>query len=169
LKRWGLVIALLLSLGANVGILATFAFLRTRPPLRQQQPAPVEANRQIQRLANRLGLEGETRRRFVLRQRQFFEETAGLRREIGDVNRELRREITRAAPDPQRIDRLVAESAETFAALEKAMVDHVSDSRALLDPGQERKFLDFIKRLRGGPFAARWRIPPNQGGAPRNP
>lgn len=168
MKRWGLVIALLLSLGANVGILATFAFLRARPPLRQPA-APVEANRQIQRLADRLGLEGETRRRFVLRQRQFFEETAGLRREIGDVNRELRREITRTAPDPQRIDRLIAESAATFAALEKAMVDHVRESRALLDPGQERKFLNFVKRLRGGPFAARWRIPPNQRGAPREP
>ncbi len=78
MKRWWIVIALLLSVGVNVGILATLATrkLASSPPPSADGPAPPplreEAREEeggsfprVHRLADRLGLEGEQRRRFV--------------------------------------------------------------------------------------------------------
>ena len=77
--RWWLVIGLLLSVGLNVGILATIAARwpgpppprEGRPPQEGQNPANPNANPNIDpvprlgRLADRLKLEGDQRRKFL--------------------------------------------------------------------------------------------------------
>ncbi|HXO19892.1 MAG TPA: periplasmic heavy metal sensor [Thermoanaerobaculia bacterium] len=158
MKRWWLVIALLLSLGVNVGILATVATSRLRPapppamaPNAQQPPAA----ERLARLADRLGLEGPARERFIDLQRSFFLESGRNRMRLQEVYRQLRRELVSPVPDRQRIDRLVDESSRLYLAIERATTEHVLASRALLDPTQERIFLNLLRQMRPGrgPFA----------------
>ena len=156
MRRWGLALALLLSLGVNVGILATLAVrragLQERPRPQELRPIPPGAGEEmpprVLRLADRLGLEGEQRRRFVRLQGQLFAETVGLRTEQGEIFRELRRELTAPEPDPRKIEELTRASARAHLALQQAMAKNVAATREILDPGQERLYLDIISRLR---------------------
>jgi Spy/CpxP family protein refolding chaperone len=182
-RRWGLALALLLSLGVNIGILATLAVRRGAgaPPDRpgrpeEPRPLPPETGgeaepRRVLRLADRLGLEGEQRRRFVRLHGRFFVETMRLRMEQAETFRELRRELTAPEPDRRRIEELTRASARAHLALQEAMAKNVIAARELLDPDQERLYLDIISRIRppglaGEPDRPR-RPPPRQPRRPR--
>jgi len=155
----------------NIGILATLAVRHgARPPDRprpEEPPPPSDIGEgtplRVVRLADRLGLEGEERRRFMQLQGRFFAETVRLRTEQEETLRELRRALTAPEPDRQRIEELTRASARTHLALQQAMVRNVLATREILDPDQERIFLDIISRLR----------PPGLGGqqqgGPRRP
>ncbi|HEV7786074.1 MAG TPA: hypothetical protein VGQ28_12100, partial [Thermoanaerobaculia bacterium] len=83
MKRWWLVIVLLLSLGLNVGILAAVAARRLGPGgpgakaagAANQPPDPLP---RLPQLANRLGLEGVERRKFLDIQWNLYQETSHL-------------------------------------------------------------------------------------------
>lgn|GEM_PF-688337 len=169
MKRWWLVIVLLLSLGVNVGIVAALVGHRwageatqkggdkeaERLPEERQGPQPggqnEEVPQRIVRLANQLGLEGDQRKKFISLQGSFFADTLRLRTDQAETQRELRRALGAPVPDQARIDSLLQESGNTFTALEKAMTTNVLESRKLLKPDQERKFLKLLARLRLGP------------------
>lgn len=147
MRRWWLVIALVLSLGMNLGLL--LALVIGSPAFNQQQQAimrPAAPGRWAQ-LADRLGLEGEARRRFVQRQREFVAETAGPRARLPELRREVRAELIRPRPDQARIDELLRESSGLFLQLERAVVANVLDSRQRLPPDADRKYVDLISRL----------------------
>ena len=164
MRRWWLVIGLLLSVGVNAGVLATLAAHRfgdEKPP-KPQKPAaekpiplpnaaqnaqPGEPQRII-RLADRLGLEGEQRKRFIHLQGSFFAETVRLRTEQAEAQRELRRALAAPQPDRQRIESLLQESGRAFVELERAMAENVMSSRRLLNPEQEKEFLRLVANLR---------------------
>jgi len=156
----------------NIGILATLAVRHgsrpsDRPRPEEPQPPPeTDAGTPLRvvRLADRLGLEGEQRRRFTQLQGGFFSETVRLRTEQEETLRELRRALTAPEPDRQRIEELTRASARTHLALQQAMARNVLATREILDPEQERLFLDIISRLRppalGGPQQGGPRRPP---------
>lgn len=156
MKSWWLVIALLLSVGVNLGVLAAVGANRwgrkppKPPPEEQPLPPPIagETPQRAIRLADRLGLEGEQRRRFIARQGRFFVETVQLRTDMAETQRELRRELTAPQPDQARIDALLSDSARSFRALELAMAQNVVESRGLLNADQEKEFLRFVALLR---------------------
>jgi Spy/CpxP family protein refolding chaperone len=157
-KRWALWIVLLLSLGANAGILLTLALGGNgTPPLRGPGDAlarprwtdgPPEEGRLLGHLADRLGLEGETRERFLELQRQFFHQAVQTRRRGRELQRELGRELTAEAPDRQRIAELVDELADLRRELDRTLVETVLDTRELLGPEEERRYTAFVDRLR---------------------
>jgi Spy/CpxP family protein refolding chaperone len=166
-KRWWLVIALLLSLGVNAGIVTALMVHRWSPgsPERPAQKPAAErplpppegqggggegAPQRVIRLADQLGLEGDQRRRFISVQGSFFAETLRLRTDQAETQRELRRALSAPSPDPARIQALLQESGRTFLSLEQALAKNVLDSRRLLNPAQERKFLKIIARMRPG-------------------
>lgn len=170
MRRWGLALALLLSLGVNIGILATLAVRRgagappDRPGPEAPRPLPPEAGgaaepRRVLRLADRLGLEGEQRRRFVRLHGRFFAETLRLRTEQAEIFRELRRELTAPEPDRGRIEELTRASARVHLALQEALAKNVIAARELLDPEQERLYLEILSRIR----------PPGLAGEPERP
>ena len=227
MRRWWIVLALLLSLGINIGILATLATRRIamepppaeplpepypepRPepppppvappeemrPEPEPEPEPEPAAREepppplgappgappgapraegppppIDRLADHLGLEGEARRRFLERQRRFHRESLDLRFQMAEVRRELRQELARPEPDRQRLDDRLRQAADLYLALERALVSNVVDSRALLDPEQERRFLEVLPRLlpQGARPGIRAEPPPGPGPRRRFP
>jgi Spy/CpxP family protein refolding chaperone len=164
-KRWWLVIALLLSLGVNAGIVAALMVRRWSADRPQkpaaEKPAALPNNQNGQggqggvpqrviRLADQLGLEGDQRRRFISLQGSFFAETLRLRTDQAETQRELRRALSAPNPDQARIQTLLQESGHVFLALEQALAKNVLDSRRLLNPEQERKFLKILGRLRPG-------------------
>src|SRR3954449_6732498 len=112
MRRWWLVIALLLSVGLNVGIFGVIVLRRLGPALRPPKPPAEMGNPaadplpRLPRVADRLGLEGEERRRFLDVQWNLFQETSHLRLQLGEVHRALRRELTRPTPDKAEVDHL---------------------------------------------------------------
>ncbi|HEX6901206.1 MAG TPA: periplasmic heavy metal sensor [Thermoanaerobaculia bacterium] len=156
MRRWWLVIALLLSLGLNLGIFAALVARRAGPPDRDR-PRPEEragmgnpgANPlpRLPRLADRLGLEGEKRRRFLDLQWKLFEESSRLRLQLGEVHREIKREMIRDEPDGQQIERLLQESARVYLNLERSLTRNILSTRELLDDREERQYLALIGRI----------------------
>jgi len=171
MSRWWLVIALLLSVGLNLGILV--AIKSGPPPPREEregrpaqegrQPANVDPVPRLGRLADRLKLEGDQRRRFLDIQWNLYQESTRQRLQMNEVHRELRRELTRPAPDRQRVEALLGESSRIHLALERALVNNILSTRELLGPEKEKEYLKIVGRLRlpnPGPGIA------NPGGAP---
>ena len=103
MKRWWLWIVLLLSLGVNVGILTTLAVDRLRggeaPPADPVSGRPARPAPGFQNLADRLGLEGERRQRFIDIQRGAFERMRGDRQRLRAARLELRRELVSGTSD----------------------------------------------------------------------
>ena len=159
MRRWWIVIALLLSVGVNVGILAALATRHAiRPerqplPLPREEPGPMEGHDpggppRASRLADRLGLEGEPRRQFLELQQRFFEKTVRIRLRMVETQREVRRELMSEEPDRQNIDALLQDSARDFLTLEQALATNIVESRELLNPEQEEEFLRVVARMR---------------------
>lgn len=158
MSRWWLVIVLLLSVGLNVGILAAIAARRGGPPPPREeregrpghegQPANVDPVPRLGRLADRLKLEGDQRRKFLDIQWNLYQESTRQRLQMNEVHRELRRELTRPSPDRQRVEALLGESSRIHMALERALVSNILSTRELLGPDKEKEYLKIVGRLR---------------------
>ena len=171
MKRSWMVVALLLSVGVNIGILATIGVNRARA----DRPAGSRADRwegerrasRVLGLAERLKLDEETKPVFFEQHRQFFDSLQSIRREIGETKEMLRREVGSPSPDPERIDALLARSAELNARMERAFVDNVFAVRQILDEEQQEAYLRILQRgrergdrMRGRPGTRRPRPDP---------
>lgn len=164
MKRWGLLLALLLSLGMNAGILLTLAVdgdedgeeARVSRPWRESQPEERRdrpggrygRDRMIERLADGLELEGEVRERFLEVQRRFREDLVVLGRRRHRIQQELRLELTAPEPDGDRVEQLTEALGEATGEMERALARGVLETRQLLDGERERRYLAFIERLR---------------------
>ncbi|MCZ6726995.1 MAG: hypothetical protein O7A98_06515 [Acidobacteria bacterium] len=143
MKRWPIVLALLLSLGLNVGIIGTLLMKRSRA---HRQAAFTAERRlpQLNRIADRLELGGTQRVRFVEAQRRFL---AMVRREAHLLNRErveLRQELTSSEPDRQRVEELVSSTGDRAEALDRAFAENVLFVREMLDGAPEQRYIRFL-------------------------
>jgi hypothetical protein len=160
-RRWWLVLVLLLSLGLNVGILAAIAARRAtlmaRPNAARQDQAGTAGNNnpnnvdpvpRLTRLANRLKLEGDQRRKFLDIQWNLYQETARQRLQLNEIHRALRQELTHPNPDRPRVEGLLNESSQIYLALERSLVNNVFATRDLLGPEKEADYLKIVGSLR---------------------
>jgi hypothetical protein len=161
-RRWWLVIALVLSIGMNLGLLVALALSSPAVLQRQQAAMRPAAPGRLAQLADRLGIEGEVRQRFLQRQRRFFAETAAPRARLPEIRKEVRAELVRSQPDPARIDELLREASGIFLMLERELVANVLDSRRMLPPEAEARYVDLIKRLQLEGPGQLGRLPPAQ-------
>lgn len=167
MRRWWVVIALLLSLGVNLGLVAAvatrkFAARQEGPPPERPGPQGPEGEPlpRFRRLADHLGLEGEQRRQFLGLQGQLFQETVRVRMRQAESQREVRRELVSREPDRERIDALLQQSARDFLTLEQALARNIVATREILSPEQEQEYLRIVSRMR----------PPGPGGfGPQQP
>lgn len=146
MKRWWLVVALLLSLGLNLGLLgAQLARSRAQAIWRGERPfgAPAPGAR----LAERLRLEEPLRGRFVELQGELAEAARAERRELARLRRTLRDELIAPEPERARVERLLDEIAARQRALDRAFVDHVLAGRELLAGEQLERYLFFLERF----------------------
>ncbi len=147
MKRWGLTLALLASLGLNLGWIG-----RQLARERVAVEAPDEPRRfggvePGARLAERIGLEGAERERFLELQRQLAESVRGERRELMRARRELRAELTSERPDRARIEGLLEVAAERQRALDRAFAESVLATREVLSGERREAYLRFVERF----------------------
>ena len=161
MKRWWLVIVLLLSLGINVGILAALATGRLgREEARPRTPfeGPMNDGRD---LARRMGLDEEGGRNFRELHRRFQERTQEQRRQSMDMRRQLLEQLTAEEPDREKIEDILVRLSEAESEMERALVETTLSARQLLDPEQERRYLRFLaSRMMRRPGATRPSRPP---------
>ncbi len=170
MKSWWLVIALLLSVGLNVGLFANrmLGQRSDRENLAEdsiEDPAPQDDRvpRVVYRMADELDLQGEKREAFVAVQRNFFEETLSARGRMARLQKEVRRQILSDAPDRQALDEVLTALSKAHGDLERAFVGNLLDTRDLLDADQERQYRRFLRRMRNvrseveKRFRDRWR------------
>lgn len=181
MKRWWLLIALLLSVGLNLGWLGRGLWHQhqarsqqellaelERESLSQQTSAEVAVSvpadpdprraagslgaghmpRILERMADELRLEGEEREEFSSLQRKYFRRAFQGRRALARLQQDVRLEILQADPDRRLLDRLLRQISEAQLVLEQDFVDHILDSRQLLDGPRERRFLRMMARWR---------------------
>lgn len=160
MKRGWMWVALLLSLGVNVGVLATLGVARLRTPSRWQGPY-AGGPPPLARLADRLQVEpGERRERFLEQQRELFETTRRHLQRQRTLRSELRDELAARSPDRARIEALIEELGESYASLERALAQTVLASREILTPEQQERYFALLERLRAERRSGRGPGPP---------
>lgn len=168
MKRWWLVVALVLSLGVNIGLLASLAVHRgpahhragperesVFPPRRPGRGSGERPGGQrwrlpqapLERLADRLGLSGGKRDQFLTLQRRFFTDTLAARRGFFATRSELHRELVAEHPDQDKINALSDEVGKQVTVLDRSLADTVLATRKILDSGQLEIYLSFLRRL----------------------
>lgn len=162
MRRSWLIVLLLVSVGVNIGLLAAVAAWRARGPRPMERF--LERRPPIERLADRLELEGESRERFLAEERRFFESFQELRRKLATTRGELRREVGSRSPDRARIDELVGASAGLTADLDRLFVEHVLSAREILGPERQDHYLMLLDRLREQDEGPPHRPPPGPPG-----
>ena len=153
MRRWWLVVALLLSLGINAGVVGVLLIQRARDRGRPMLPTPGfgMGRAPLLGLADELRLSGEQRERFLQIQRNFFAQTMRDRRQLDEVRSDLRREVLRKSPDRVRVDELLRQMSTLTGQLERAFVGNVLATREILTEEQQRRFLELVPRLRQQP------------------
>jgi hypothetical protein len=146
-RKWWLVIALVLSLGMNLGILAVEAITHLSPSPPEEAVRP-GAPGKLPVLADRLGLKGEARQRFLERQRRFLIDTATPRLRLAEIRKAVRAEIIADHPNRERLDELLREGADTFLLLERMLADLVLETRASLPPEAQRRYVELLSHLK---------------------
>jgi Spy/CpxP family protein refolding chaperone len=169
MRRWWLPLALLLSLGVNVGVVAMLA-LRGEPrpgaapraplaaeplalpgpPTGPEGPAGREApGRRFEELAAQLGLDADARRRFVQLQSRHFEASREARRRLETARRELAKEFLSGRADRARVEELLRAVQTEQASLDRTLGDLLLEAQEILTPEQQRRFAFFVlQRLR---------------------
>jgi hypothetical protein len=147
------------------------AWLQEDPPPGRRPPGIPPGPRadgpptaRLEEMAERLGVPLQDRPRFIALQRRFISTTRDGRLQLEWVRRQLKGELTAGEPERSRVERLLAQSAELQAGLERALVEHVLEAREVLDGEAERRYLHFLSRL-GAAAGAGGR----PGGGPQGP
>lgn len=148
MRRNWLVLALLLSVGVNCGLIG-MGIARHRMVERwagaERDDRP--PGREGVRLADRLELTGGERESFLRLQRELAERVHSGRRQIDESRRDLRRELTAPEPDRARVEELLAAINREQDALDRALVANIFAARQLLDGPAERDYLRFVDRF----------------------
>lgn len=148
MKRGWVWVALLLSVGINIGVLATLGVSRTRSQARWERPREGDRTPPFERLANHLDLEGEARAQFMDIQQRLFRTTRQHQEALQMLRGELRREVVSDNPDPTRVDELLAEVGSLHMDLDRVMVQSVLQTRKILTPEQQKRYLRVLERMR---------------------
>lgn len=166
MKRGWVWVALLLSVGINIGVLAMIGVSRMRTEARwEQQPREGDRPPPFERLARYLEVEGEQREEFMEIQQRLFRTTRQSQETLESLRRDLRLEVMSESPDPVRVDQLLAEIGSQHRDLDRALVESVLATRKVLSPEQQRRYFHVLERMRD----ASRRFGDRQGGPPRRP
>lgn len=149
MKRAWVWVALVLSLGVNVGVFATIGLSRMRSKARWEQMRP-GGPPDMARLADHLRLRGSEREQFLDIQQRFFDTARRQRRELETLRAELRAELSASEPDWGEIEELLGRSGQLYQALDRALVESILASREILTAEQQQRYFHILSRVRGG-------------------
>lgn len=118
------------------------------PPLVVPRGGPPRQRLEI--LADRLGVVGAARARFLEIQVRMFEETSARRFEVQRLRRAVQIEMLAELPDRSRVEQLLAQVAERQAELDRKTFAAILEARDLLPATSRRMYVEFIGRIRFG-------------------
>ncbi|MDX1996538.1 MAG: hypothetical protein SF066_02370 [Thermoanaerobaculia bacterium] len=121
-----------------------------QPPLDQRPGVALR----LERLADELGLTGETRDHFSRLQREFLRTAWHLRADLRNAEAEMRQELFSREPDRARIDEIQGRIETIRGELDSKLLDTVLQSRALLEPAQDIRYMAVVGRLRQAALGA---------------
>lgn len=161
MKRWWLVILLLLSVGVNAGLLAQRGRAEEKRERREagrrgdrdargdkgEQARPPRLTRLLDRMVEQVGVEGEQRQKFVALHESFFERTLATRERLRQSQKALRDNLASPAPDRALADSQAAEIAAAQKEIEAAFIDNFFAAGALLDEGQKARYSHLVAEL----------------------
>jgi len=167
MKRGWVWVALLLSVGVNIGVLATIGVSRARSQARWERSRDGDRTPPFERLANHLDLEGEERERFMEIQQRLFRTTRQHQEALQELRGELRSEVMSDRPDPARVDGFLAEVGAIHMDLDRALVESVLATREILTPEQQQSYFRVLERMRDARrFGSQGGGPPGRPGRP---
>ena len=171
MKRGWVWVALLLSVGINIGVLATIGVSRARAKAGLERPRDRGGSPPVERLATHLDLDGEARDQFLDIQQTLFRSMQQHQGSLQELRTEIRREIMSDLPDPLNVDRLLGEVGAIHMDLDRAMVESVSATRKILTPEQQKRYFEVLERWQGASrrFAGRGGPPGRPGRRPPPP
>lgn len=158
MRRAGLVMALLLSVGINLGLVLSALLATARSS--DSRPAShsgtfIEGGR-LPRLADELGLAGEGRQRFIARHQRYFNEARQPREKLRELRAALSQELFANPVDEAKVDALVKSIHQELTRFDELTVRLVLDVRLLLPADRQDTYRSFVDRLRAsGPAASR--------------
>jgi hypothetical protein len=159
-KRWILVLLLLLSIGLNLGLLLQRGREKkerqerreARQEMRGEPGGETRARPMLERLVGRMvervGVSGEERERFVAIQENFFNGTVEKRERLRQSNRALRENLSAPQPDRALAETQIAEIAAVQKEIEAAFLDNYFATIAILDPDQRERYSRLMSDLR---------------------
>jgi len=150
MKRSWVWVALLLSVGINIGILATVGVSRVRREARSERSPDQNGAPPFERIANHLQLEGEEREEFIEIQKRLFRASRQHQEALHQLRAELRHEVMSDSPKPAKVDELLADIGETHKDLNRLMVESVLASRKIMTPEQQRRYVQILERIQDG-------------------
>lgn len=151
MKRLGLVFVLLLSLGINIGVLATLGFSKARRSEAMRTIRPPGPPPEVRALADRFGLKDGSAEQFRELHRSFFTSSMENNREIRELRQQLLEELTSDMPDRDHLSTVLDEISAVERQREEAYIDLTLRSRELLGGRGEEAYRRFVRqRLRGG-------------------
>lgn len=163
MKRGWVWVALLLSVGVNIGVLATIGVSRMRSQSRWERTQGEPRQPPYERLANHLGLEGEGRDQFMQVQQRLFRITRQNQRTLQGLQGELRREIMGENPDSAKVDELLNRIGDIHRDLARELTESVLATRELLSPEQQRRYFRVLERMKDARrFGSREGSPPRR-------
>lgn len=166
MRRWGLWIVLLLSLGLNLG-LAGALWVRTGwRPGKVLPPADRPLRQAGLLLADRIGLEGVARERFLELHERLRKEAAREARALFELRQRLREELSAEQSSRDLALELVDQIAAHQAALERLLVEHVFAVRGTLSPSQLKVYQRWLSRTLPPRHRPLWR---GEGPIPERP
>lgn len=155
---WGAALLIIM----NISALATIWFQQHQPPNRLERPEPPE-QRVGQFLKEELALSGAQVEQFAEYQKQHFLRARELRDAIGNLKRQLFQELSAAAPDTAKVERLAAAIGEHQRELEKKTFYHFLGLKRLCTPAQQARldalFGELLRMLDPRP-----KLPPREDG-----
>lgn len=129
-----------------------------RPDRRPFDQAPLDQRPgvalRLDRLADELGLTGETRDHFSRLQREFLRAAWQLRADLRNAEAEMRQELFSREPDRARIEEIQGRIEAIRGELDSKLLDTVLQSRALLEPAQDVRYMAVVGRLRQAAMGA---------------
>jgi Spy/CpxP family protein refolding chaperone len=140
-----LVIALIVSLGMNVGgILTTSYHLWQKRRVEQAHPGWPRSPSGF--LRRRLDLSEEQIDQMHTIRESMFAETLPLREELSGKRRVLMNLLRKAEPDTTDLNLLIAEISHLQAKLELRIFKNIQQSKEVLTPKQQEQFLEFFEQ-----------------------
>lgn len=145
MRRDWMVVALLLSLGLNLGLV--LSSLLAHPKAGVPRAVAGGYGEGLEPLADELGLAAEKRQAFLARHRQFFAAARAPRERLRELRAELTRELFLEPAERQRINELVAATGTELARFEEELALLVLDIRAMLPAEKQAIYRRFLERL----------------------